>query len=1423
MRTTMTDINPRSTRWRRYLIPAALLSLFSFLLRHAGSADPLAPVDPKTDYATVVHPLLKKYCLGCHSTELKKGSLDLERFTSVDHVRKDLKPWQAVIEMLETSEMPPKSKPQPTAEERRRLIAWTRGFLDAEARARAGDPGHVPMRRLSNAEYNCTIRDLTGVDLQPAREFPADGAAGEGFTNAAEALADVSPTLLNKYLNAAKDIADHAVLLPDGFRFSRAKTRRDWTDECLAGLRKFYVDYSTDGRLNFQPYLLATVRYRDELTVGKITLEAVAAKEKLHPKYLRILWQTLTDKTPSYPLDRIRSRWRTATTQDVPALTAEVAAWQAALWKFVKIGSYVDGNTVRQVANDPAAVPSQTLKPGLKPPPGQSEVVLYLTARDFTGAGKGGNVVWQRPRFEGVNRPTLLLRDYAEFGPQYEVDYAALFGETAKYLDAVVEAGDRKQTADELAKKHRLDAELLRRWMSVAAINPRGPEAEDPQKTGKAVPAVALDMLDEKNPKNEQKPAIHGWRRKGAELPILLSNASDKTEHIPGRASPHRVVVHPTPTQFVAAVWKSPVAGSVFVTAKIAHAHPACGNGIAWWIEHRRGDKAAALAEGVLNVGAETQVPARHIKVAAGDLLLLAVDARDGNHSCDLTEIAFNITEADKPNRVWDLAADVADNILDGNPHADKFGNKDVWRFVAGPARPPGSIAATSPSIPAGSLLAQWRDAASDPARRADAAKLAERVQALLSGARPAQEKQPDRILYDSLVSSDSPLLRGIDLTRLKKTRPTTTKYGLPKDRFGKHPQGKPADESSLVVAANEVIELRLPAALFRDREFVVEGKLDADGTDRVVQFSVLTAPLASGHPLPPEGEGRVRGDARWDGKGQVVASADSAAYKQMVQGFAEFRRVFPQFICFPQIVPTDEVVCLKLYHREDEPLIRLFLDDEQTRRLDRLWAEHRFITQWPVTEHKNLPLFIGFVTQDQPKALVQYFEGLREPFRKRAEEFEKDVASAGPAQVDALLDFAGRAYRRPLTDVEKSDLRRLYDTLRKKEIPHDEAFRTILARILVSPSFLFRIEQAPPGKTAGPVNDWELATRLSYFLWSTLPDDELRRTAAAGRLRDPKVLAEQTRRMLKDDRTRALAIEFGTQWLHVRGFDELKEKNETLFPTFDDKLRRAIYEESILFFQDQFQSDRPVTSLLDADYTFLNDTLAKHYGIPMPRAPLPPGERGWGEGWRRVDGVRKYGRGGILGLASVQAKESGASRTSPVLRGNWVVETLLGEKLPRPPANVPRLPEEERGNDGLTMRQLVEKHARQPECAVCHQRIDPFGFALERYDPIGRLRDKDLGGLPLDSRARLKDGTEFDGIDGLRTYLLTKKKDVIVRLYCRKLLGYALGRSVTLSDQPLIDEMVAELNRNDGHVSAAVLTIVHSPQFRMVRGSEVE
>jgi hypothetical protein len=1388
----------RNTNWPlRALALAAGAAVLAWV--GSGTAQPpkaIAPAaDPKAEFTATVLPVLKKYCNDCHSTKLQKGHLDLERFATVDDVRKDIKPWQSMIEQIETGEMPPKNKPQPTDAEKKQVLAWVRALMESEAKARTGDPGYVPLRRLSNAEYDYTVRDLTGVDLRPTREFPADGAAGEGFTNAAEALTDVSPALFTKYLNAAKDISERVVLLPDGFRFSPAKTRRDWTDEGTAALRAFYAGLGlpADGKLPVQPYLAATVRHRDALARGEIA--KVAASEKLNAKYLGSLWAALNDKTPSQPLDAIRAKWRGATDKDVPALAAEVAAWQAALWKTVRVGSYVQESwgfgtagakgysesTTRQVATDPRAADSVPLKVAAKPAPGRAEVVLYLAARDLAGA-KAGQAVWVRPRFEGPGKPALLLKDYATYGPAFEVDLRTAFATSAKYLAAAIElANDAKLTPDGLAKKHGLDAAFLKKWAALVALEPL---AKDAGPTGRSVPVVALELLDEKTPAVDQFPAIKGWRKKGTELPVVLANPTDKAEQIPGRVSAKTVAVHPMPKEFVAVAWTSPVAASVKVTAKVAHSHPACGNGVAWWLEHRRGGTATVIGEGEVPLGGTAEPGAKALKVEKGDVLVLAIDAKAGDHFCDMTEVWLTVADTENPKQVWDLAGDVVADITAGNPHADKLGNKGTWSFARGPSRAVGGKALPK-GVVAGSLLAKWRDAASDPKGATDAARLAEQVQALLSGPRPL-DKSPDQALYDALVASESPVFQGIDVAAVTKPRDKAAAFGLPKERFS---------GDNLVASVGTVTEVRLPAALFVGREFVADGKLDAAG-DGVVVFEALTAPLA---PAP-----------RYDGKGAVVASPTSAAYKHLLAGGDAFRAVFPLYVCFPQVVPTDEVVSLKMFHREDEPLVRLFLPDEQAKRLDALWAAHRFVSRQPVAEFDYLPQFMAYTTQDTPREFQQFFTDRKPVFKQRADDFVKEEEAAQPKHLDAALAFAEKAFRRPLADKEKAELRALYKAIRDKGAAHDEALRGVVARIFVSPAFLFRIEHAPKGKEPAPVSDHELATRLSYFLWASAPDDELRALAVAGKLRDPKVLAAQTERMLKDARLRALAIEFGTQWLHVRAFDAHNEKNEKLFPTFDAKLRAAVYEESILFFQDLFQSDRPVAAVLDADYVFVNDLLAKHYGIPGVSGPE----------FRRVDGVRKYGRGGVLGLASVQAKESGASRTSPVLRGNWVVETLLGEKLPKPPANVPQLPEEE-GADKLTTRQLVERHTRQQECAVCHVRIDPFGFALEKYDPIGRFREKDLAGQPVDAKSKLKDGTAFEGIDGLRDYLLAKKKDVVVRLFCKRLLGYALGRAVTLSDTALLDEMVSELNQNGGRVSAAVQAIVRSPQFRTVRGAD--
>jgi hypothetical protein len=358
---------------------------------------------------------------------------------------------------------------------------------------------------------------------------------------------------------------------------------------------------------------------------------------------------------------------------------------------------------------------------------------------------------------------------------------------------------------------------------------------------------------------------------------------------------------------------------------------------------------------------------------------------------------------------------------------------------------------------------------------------------------------------------------------------------------------------------------------------------------------------------------------------------------------------------------------------------------------------------------------------------------------------------------------------------------------------------------VLVSPAFLYRIEKPGPGAGQGPVSGWELASRLSYFLWSSQPDDELRQLAAASRLSDPEALAAQTRRMLQDPRVRRLATEFACQWLHLHDFDHFDEKSERHFPTFAG-LRGAMYEESIQFFTHFFQEDGSVLSILDADHTFLNEELARHYGIPGVTGP----------GWRRVDRVKKFSRGGILTLAATLAKQSGASRTSPILRGNWLSEVVLGEKLPRPPKNVPRL--DDTVPEGLTERQLIEKHSSDPACVKCHARIDPFGFALENFDAIGRFREKDAGGLAIDPRTRLQDGTRIEGLPGLRDYLLGERRDAFVRQFNRKLLGYALGRAVQLSDEPLLTAMQTALKAKEYRIAPVIELIVRSRQFRDIR-----
>jgi hypothetical protein len=608
-----------------------------------------------------------------------------------------------------------------------------------------------------------------------------------------------------------------------------------------------------------------------------------------------------------------------------------------------------------------------------------------------------------------------------------------------------------------------------------------------------------------------------------------------------------------------------------------------------------------------------------------------------------------------------------------------------------------------------------------------------------------------------------------------------------------------PGQKDRPIMINNE--EAVIPADIGKDAEFVIHARLHPD-SQGAVQVRVLTTKPATPPALvaskvtinKPTKKGTWSdGEKPLSFDAPILVGDDSDMRKHLTVQIAEFRVLFPAALCYTKIVPADEVVTLTLFYREDEHLKRLMLNKDQIAEIDRLWDELRFISEAPLKEVDVFEQLWQFATQDaDPKA----FEPLREPIYHDAELFKQQQLAAEPRHVQAVLDFATRAWRRPLSDAELGELRSLYQKLRKQELPHDAAVRMLLARVLVAPAFLYRGEKAAPGSKAAPVNDQELATRLSYFLWSSGPDSELSHVATAEKLHDPTVLAAQARRMLKDDKIRRLATEFGCQWLHVRDVGTLDEKSERHFPTFLS-LRGDMQEEVVRFFIDLFQNDRSVLSVLNSDHTFVNASLAKHYELDVK-----------GDGWQRFDGIQSKGRGGILGFAATLAKQSGASRTSAILRGTWLSEVILGDKLPIPPKGVPILPEETPAN--LSERQLIERHSRDENCAGCHRRIDPFGFALEGFDAIGRARK-------ADTKTVLPDGTSVDGLKDLRDYLINQRGNDFLRQFCRKLLGYALGRSVQLSDRPLIDSMV----QSDHRIGTLIDLIVRSPQFREMRGKD--
>lgn len=401
------------------------------------------------------------------------------------------------------------------------------------------------------------------------------------------------------------------------------------------------------------------------------------------------------------------------------------------------------------------------------------------------------------------------------------------------------------------------------------------------------------------------------------------------------------------------------------------------------------------------------------------------------------------------------------------------------------------------------------------------------------------------------------------------------------------------------------------------------------------------------------------------------------------------------------------------------------------------------------------------------------------------------------------LHQFAHKAWRRPITEEETKKLDALYFASRAKDLDRESAAREVLVRVLVSPNFLFKAETLPPiadaKTTEVPLNAHELASRLSYFLWASLPDWQLRKAADDGSLMKPEVLAAQTQRMLRDPRATALAKEFAGQWLKFNGFDEKSTVDEKKFPEFTPELRADMQRETIEFFAHLFRDDRSVFDIIGGDYSFLNERLARHYGVPGVT----------GNDFREVN-VAQHHRGGILGMGAILTKTSRPNRTSPVVRGDYLYQVVLGFSSPPPPPNVPELKATSKPS---SLREALLVHRTDSACAVCHERIDPLGFALESYDPIGRFRVADETGGKIDDTGEMMDGSKFQGLPGLRDYLKKNEGQFLIQ-FTRKLLGYSLGRQTLPSDKKLLQQMHSALKSNGGKVSSSVLEIVNSRQF---------
>ncbi|MEQ1826384.1 MAG: DUF1592 domain-containing protein [Pirellula sp.] len=1095
-------------------------------------------------YRDKVQPYVKKYCAQCHHGEKAKGDLDLTRFADSNDVIANFRRWNNILEFIRGGEMPPKDALQPTLEENDAVVGHVTKILISEAKKHAGDPGIVLPRRLSNTEYDLSVRELTGIDIHPTKELPPDPAGGEGFDNTGESLG-MSPNLLKKYLSTAQSVADHLVLKTNGISFSAFPVtsyneRKKLTEQAIID---FYEHHSVDTLT----YLDAAWRYRYRKNDReKWTVQQWAEDSKLSPRYLAIVWDTLSnDSMQTGFLNELGQAWNA-----IPAPTDE-KTYPVELLHLRK---------------------------------GVEHYRRILTSRE-----------------------SELIKSNAGNWPIGHLDYR----------NSIAAARDKFSSSN-------LKSETLLKFARISA------------------------------PNNGSRP-----KPMSAFLRIEKTSSSDEC----------------------------------YVLIKRS--------------------------------------------------LFSKIDRLPNN---------------------------------------------------------------------------------------------------------PKEMEQQEAKTLRSVLESANPDL--------------ATSLG-----FGQHPLGSEIDPDSFIVRTPFFMEIPLDEETQRqldEKNLLIQCQLDSKLSR---EGSVLIQ-----HSM------RERSVQKWEGRFEMLMFGDSRSALELNDSATKFCHAFPNRFFY---VDKDRGLAagfhlVEGFFRDDRPLMQKVLSESERHELDQLWRELEFVTESAETLLRGFVWFerserevlhdprFDFLRAEDPRLveeeMLSKFEKLyldKMGIQRIGDTLETETPTSKYAMIRSFFDqirtglsqhkdvivraeqlaftniekLASRAYRRELQSKDRNSLRGLYHKLRAEGQDVEPALRGMLTAILMSPDFFYRANQAPEGDGTYPLSDSELASRLSYFLWSSLPDEELMAAANSGKLQSEEGLLQQARRMLKSPRMDAFSREFFGQWLRYRDYLTKDPIHAQAFRDYDDELRQAMFEEPTRLATYLIQADLPVTDLLTSDVTYVNQRLAKHYGGEIEkqfqgqnlklRNESGSANTSSANTWLQVSGLRQSGRGGLFGMAVILAKNSAGERTSPVKRGFWSVHHLLGQHFPPPPADVPELPTSEKGAD-RTIRELLALHVAAQQCAMCHKHFDGLGLALEGFDAIGRKRTADSGGRVIDSRAELPNGQTAEGIPGLIDYMMHHRRKDFLQTLCRKFLGYALSRSVKLSDQPLLDEMDMALEKNHDRFSVLFDSVIRSPQFRTQRGRDV-